>query len=254
MSGGGGFIGDIVGGVGDIIGGVGDVVGDVVGGVADVAKNLDIEDAAKTYILSGGPFNPAAPYAAAVASTNVDEKLGFNPASFYNPTTGGFGFDTGSSFMPGDNPFNKVLDQQAGAFGDLAKIGIDKLASFAQKSPEQATQYAQTGTRVLESMSAILADVAAGKYSKSPASEYNTKSVMAAYLGSPDSSNTSGLLSDYNNAKTKVNSIISNRSNVGKLAINESPFYNFLTSNKIGQSQGTQRDIFKPYLQQRGLI
>ena len=254
MSGGGGFIGDIVGGVGDIIGGVGDVVGDVVGGVADVAKNLDIEDAAKTYILSGGPFNPAAPYAAAVASTNVDEKLGFNPASFYNPTTGGFGFDTGSSFMPGDNPFNKVLNQQAGAFGDLAKIGIDKLASFAQKSPEQAPQYAQTGTRVLESMSAILADVAAGKYSKSPVSEYNTKSVMAAYLGSPDSSNTSGLLSDYNNAKTKVNSIISNRSNVGKLAINESPFYNFLTSNKIGQSQGTQRDIFKPYLQQRGLI
>jgi hypothetical protein len=254
MSGGGGFIGDIVGGVGDIIGGVGDVVGDVVGGVADVAKNLDIEDAAKTYILSGGPFNPAAPYAAAFAATDYDEKLGFNPASFYNPTTGGFGFDTGSSFMPGDNPFNKVLDQQAGAFGDLAKIGIDKLASFAQKSPEEAPQYAQTGTRVLESMSAILADVAAGKYSKSPASEYNTKSVMAAYLGSPDSSNTSGLLSDYNNAKTKVNSIISNRSNVGKLAINESPFYNFLTSNKIGQSQGTQRDIFKPYLQQRGLI
>jgi len=254
MSGGGGFIGDIVGGVGDIIGGVGDVVGDVVGGVADVAKNLDIEDAAKTYILSGGPFNPAAPYAAAVASTNVDEKLGFNPASFYNPTTGGFGFDTGSSFVAGDNPFDQVLNQSVGAFSDLAKVGVDKLASFAQKSPEQATQYAETGTRVLESMSAILADVAAGKYSKSPVSEYNTKSVMAAYLGSPDSSNTSGLLSDYNNAKIKVNSIISNRSNVGKLAINESPFYNFLTTNKIGQSQSTQRDIFKPYLQQRGLI
>jgi hypothetical protein len=151
--------------------------------------------------------------------------------------------------------FNQVLIiTDVVAFSDLAKTGIDKLASFAQKSPEQAPQYAQTGTRVLESMSAILADVAAGKYSKSPASEYNTKSVMAAYLGSPDSSNTSGLLSDYNNAKTKVNSIISNRSNVGKLAINESPFYNFLTSNKIGQSQGTQRDIFKPYLQQRGLI
>ena len=264
MSGGGGFIGDIVGGVGDIVGGVvggagkvvekavdysGKLVDKTVGTVADLAKNIDIEDATKTFILTGGN-----PYAAAFAATDYDEKLGFNPASFYNPTTGGFGFDTGSSFMPGDNPFNKVLDQQAGAFGDLAKIGIDKLSTFAQKSPEQATQYAQTGTRVLESMSAILADVAAGKYSKSPASEYNTKSVMAAYLGSPDSSNTSGLLSDYNNAKTKVNSIISNRSNVGKLAINESPFYNFLTSNKIGQSQSTQRDIFKPYLQQRGLI
>ena len=254
MSGGGGFIGDIVGGVGDIIGGVGDVVGDVVGGVADVAKNLDIEDAAKTYILSGGPFNPAAPYAAAVSATGVDDKLGFNPGSFYNPTTGGFGFDTGNSFVAGDNPFDQVLNQSVGAFGDLAKTGIDKLSTFAQRSPEQATQYAQTGTKVLESMNSILADVAAGKYSKSPASEYNTKSVMAAYLGSPDSSNTSGLLSDYNKAKTKVNSIISNRSNVGKLAINESPFYNFLTTNKIGQSQGTQRDIFKPYLQQRGLI
>ena len=271
MSGGGGFIGDIVGGVGDIIGGVGDVVGDVVSGVADVAKNLDIEDAAKTYILSGGPFNPAAPYAAAVSATGVDDKLGFNPGSFYNPTTGGFGFDTGS-FMPGGTSSGGSVglpDLISGGgiggginrswsdvinFNQVAKTGIDKLASFAQKSPEQAPQYAQTGSRVLESMSAILADVAAGKYSKSPVSEYSTKSVMAAYLGSPDSSNTSGLLSDYNKAKTKVNSIISNRSNVGKLAINESPFYNFLTSNKIGQSQGTQRDIFKPYLQQRGLI
>jgi hypothetical protein len=55
-----------------------------------LAKNLDIEDAAKTYILTGGN-----PYAAAFAATDYDEKLGFNPASFYNPTTGGFGFDTG---------------------------------------------------------------------------------------------------------------------------------------------------------------
>jgi hypothetical protein len=260
MSGGGGFIGDIVGGVGDIIGGAGKVVekavdysgklvDKTVGTVADLAKNIDIEDAAKTFILTGGN-----PYAAAFAATDYDEKLGFNPASFYNPTTGGFGFDTGNSFVAGDNPFDQVLNQSVEAFGDLAKTGIDKLSTFAQKSPEQATQYAETGTKVLESMNSILADVAAGKYSKSPVSEYNTRSVLAAYLGSPDSSNTSGLLSDYNNAKTKVNSIISNRSNVGKLAINESPFYNFLTTNKIGQSQGTQRDIFKPYLQQRGLI
>jgi hypothetical protein len=264
MSGGGGFIGDIVGGVGDIVGGVvggagkvvekavdysGKLVDKTVGTVADLAKNIDIEDAAKTFILTGGN-----PYAAAFAATDYDEKLGFNPASFYNPTTGGFGFDTGNSFVAGDNPFDQVLNQSVGAFGDLAKTGIDKLSTFAQRSPEQATQYAQTGTKVLESMNAILTDVAAGKYSKSPVSEYNTRSVLAAYLGSPDSSNTSGLLSDYNNAKTKVNSIISNRSNVGKLAINESPFYNFLTTNKIGQSQSTQRDIFKPYLQQRGLI
>jgi hypothetical protein len=264
MSGGGGFIGDIVGGAGDIVGGVvggagkivekavdysGKLVDKTVGTVSDLAKNIDIKDAAMTFIMTGGN-----PYAAAFAATDFDEKLGFNPAAFYNPTTGGFGFETGNSFVAGDNPFDQVLNQSVGAFSDLAKTGIDKLSSFAQKSPGQATQYAQTSNRILDSMSNILADVASGKYSKSPVSEYNTRSVMAAYLDSPDSSNTAGLLSDYNNAKTKVNSIISNRSNVGKLAINESPFYNFLTSNKIGQSQSTQRDIFKPYLQQRGLI
>ena len=59
MSGGGGFIGDIVGGVGDIVGGAGKVVekaldysgklvDKTVGTVADLAKNIDIEDAAKT--------------------------------------------------------------------------------------------------------------------------------------------------------------------------------------------------------------
>jgi hypothetical protein len=120
MSGGGGFIGDIVGGVGDIDWWTGREKSSVSletvdsRNVADVAKNLDIEDAAKTYILTGG-FNLQS-YAAAFAATDYDEKLGFNPASFYNPTTGGFGFDTGSSFMPGDNPFNKVLDQQCWSF------------------------------------------------------------------------------------------------------------------------------------------
>jgi hypothetical protein len=198
MSGGGGFIGDIVGGV---VGGVGKVVekavdysgklvDKTVGTVADLAKNIDIEDAAKTFILTGGN-----PYAAAFAATDYDEKLGFNPASFYNPTTGGFGFDTGSSFMPEstssvgsiglpdlisgggigggiNRSWSDVID-----FNQVAKTGIDKLSTFAQRSPEQATQYAQTGTKVLESMNAILADVAAGKYSKSPVSEYNTRSV-----------------------------------------------------------------------------
>tara|TARA_R110000823_G_scaffold124187_1_gene250568 strand:+ start:643 stop:1392 length:750 start_codon:yes stop_codon:yes gene_type:complete len=243
------FVGDVVGGVGDVVGSVGGAVGDVVGSVGDAVGNLDIEDAAKTYIMSGGN-----PYAAAFAATDYDEKLGFNPASFYNPTTGGFGFDTGNSFVAGDNPFDKVLNQSVSGFTDLAKIGIDKLASYAQSSPDQAPQYAETGNKVVQTMGTILQEIAAGKYSKSPASEFNTRSVMAAYYDSPDSSNTAGLLADYNKAKTKVNSIITKPSNMGKLAINDSPFYNFLQKNKVGFSQNTQPDIFKPYLEKQGLI
>jgi hypothetical protein len=243
------FVGDVVGGVGDVVGSVGGAVGDVVGSVGDAVGNLDIKDAAKAYIMSGGN-----PYAAAVASTGIDEKLGFNPASFYNPTTGGFGFDTGNSFVAGDNPFDQVLNQSIGGFTDLAKMGIDKLASYAQSSPDQAPQYAETGNKVVQSMGTILQEIADGKYSKSPASEFNTRSVMAAYYDSPDSSNTAGLLADYNKAKTKVNSIITKPSNMGKLAINDSPFYNFLQKNKVAFSQNTQPDIFKPYLEKQGLI
>jgi hypothetical protein len=243
------FVGDVVGGVGDVVGSVGGAVGDVVGSVGDAVGNLDIKDAAKAYIMSGGN-----PYAAAFAATDYDEKLGFNPASFYNPTTGGFGFDTGNSFVAGDNPFDQVLNQSVGGFTDLAKMGIDKLASYAQSSPDQAPQYAETGNKVVQSMGTILQEIADGKYSKSPASEFNTRSVMAAYYDSPDSSNTAGLLADYNKAKTKVNSIITKPSNMGKLAINDSPFYNFLQKNKVAFSQNTQPDIFKPYLEKQGLI
>jgi hypothetical protein len=48
------FVGDVVGGVGDVVGSVGGAVGDVVGSVGDAVGNLDIKDAAKAYIMSGG--------------------------------------------------------------------------------------------------------------------------------------------------------------------------------------------------------
>jgi hypothetical protein len=59
------FVGDVVGGVGDVVGSVGGAVGDVVGSVGDAVGNLDIKDAAKAYIMSGGN-----PYAAAFAATD----------------------------------------------------------------------------------------------------------------------------------------------------------------------------------------
>tara|TARA_E500000318_G_scaffold68914_1_gene63809 strand:- start:5827 stop:7044 length:1218 start_codon:yes stop_codon:yes gene_type:complete len=65
--------GDIVDFGGDVIGSVGDVAG-------DLASNADIDTA---FYLATGNY-PAA------AGSLVDDELGFNPATFYDPSTGGF--------------------------------------------------------------------------------------------------------------------------------------------------------------------
>ena len=107
-------MGGVVDSVGDVLGGAADFVGDVVGGVGDfvgdVASNIDIEDAVKAYVMSGGN-----PYAAAFAATDFDEELGFNPASFYDPVSGGF------SFAPGNVPGG------GGYQGGFIKTGIEGL-------------------------------------------------------------------------------------------------------------------------------
>jgi hypothetical protein len=117
-------MGGVVDTVGDVFGGAADFVGDVVGGVGDfvgdVASNIDIEDAVKAYVMSGGN-----PYAAAFAATDFDEELGFNPASFYDPVSGGF------SFAPGNVPGG------GGYGGGFIKTGIDSL--------DQALSVAKSG-------------------------------------------------------------------------------------------------------------
>ena len=117
-------MGGVVDSVGDALGGAVDFVGDVVGGVGDfvgdVASNIDIEDAVKAYVMSGGN-----PYAAAFAATDFDEELGFNPASFYDPVSGGF------SFAPGNVPGG------SGYGGGFIKTGIDSL--------DQALSVAKSG-------------------------------------------------------------------------------------------------------------
>ena len=117
-------MGGVVDTVGDVFGGAADFVGDVVGGVGDfvgdVASNIDIEDAVKAYVMSGGN-----PYAAAFAATDFDEELGFNPASFYDPVSGGF------SFAPGNVPGG------GGYQGGFIKTGIDSL--------DQALSVAKSG-------------------------------------------------------------------------------------------------------------
>jgi hypothetical protein len=116
-------MGGVVSSIGNALGGAADFVGNVVGGVGDfvgdVASNIDIGDAIKAYVMSGGN-----PYAAAFAATDFDEELGFNPLSFYDPASGGF------SFSPGNVP-------GGGYQGGFIKTGIDSL--------DQALSLAKSG-------------------------------------------------------------------------------------------------------------
>lgn len=246
-------IGDVVGSVFDAGSSVvekafdygGELVEKTVGTVSDLASNIDIKDAAITYIMTGNP------YAAAFAATDYDEELGFNPATFYNPSTGGFGFqdvNVGGGEMP------SIFNEQA--WNTIASNAINSLADYAQSRPQESQQYGQIGNTVLQSMSGILADVAAGKFSKSPASEYNTRSVLKSYYEGADNTLSAGLLNDYATAKRKVAEMVETPSSAfGEVALQGNPFYNFMQQRNIGQQQQIgQSNLFEPYLQQQGIV
>jgi len=116
--------GDILGGigdtVGDVAGGIGDVLGDVAGGIGDLVGNLDLADAAKAFIMSGGN-----PYAAAFAATDLDESLGFNPGSFMSGDFSSFGGDLGGV---GGGGFDLSVPD-FGGLGDLGNFDISEVGS-----------------------------------------------------------------------------------------------------------------------------
>ena len=105
-------------------------------------------------------------------------------------------------------------------------------------------------------MSGILADVAAGKFSKSPASEYNTVSVLKSYADGAKSNLSAGLLNDYATAKRKVAEMVETPSSAfGEVALQGNPFYNFMQQRNIGQQKQTaQSNLFEPYLQEQGIV
>ena len=117
--------GDILGGigdtVGDVAGGIGDVLGDVAGGIGDLVGNLDLADAAKAFIMSGGN-----PYAAAFAATDLDESLGFNPGSFMSGDFSGFG--GGDLGGIGGGGFDLSVPD-FGGLGDLGNFDISEVGS-----------------------------------------------------------------------------------------------------------------------------
>jgi hypothetical protein len=115
----GDFFGDVIDTgadfLGDIGSTIGDVAGDVVGGIGDLVGNLDLADAAKAFIMSGGN-----PYAAAIAATNIDESLGFNPGSFMSGDFSDFGggMDVGGGGFDFSAPDFSSMD-----FGDYNQLG-----------------------------------------------------------------------------------------------------------------------------------
>jgi hypothetical protein len=124
MGGGFDFIGDVIDTGADFLGSAGDVIGDVVGGIGDFAgdilENIDLADAAKAFIMSGGN-----PYAAAIAATGVDESLGFNPGSFMSGDFGSFGGDLGGV---GGGGFDLSVPD-FGGLGDLGNFNISEVGS-----------------------------------------------------------------------------------------------------------------------------
>ena len=155
------FVGDIIDTGGDILGGVGDVIGDVAGGIGDFAgdilENIDIGDALQAFVLSGGN-----PYAAAIAATDIDESLGFNPGSFMSgdfssfgaENIGGGGFDFGAPDLGGFDTsglgdFTDYL-QSAGDFANLPNLGenlgdIVNYADLVNQGGGDFMDYLQTG-------------------------------------------------------------------------------------------------------------
>jgi hypothetical protein len=117
----GDFFGDVIDTGADFLGSAGDVIGDVVGGIGDLVGDLDLGDAAKAFIMSGGN-----PYAAAIAATGIDESLGFNPGSFMSGDFSSFG---GGDFGGiGGGGFDLSVPD-FGGLGDLGNFNISDVGS-----------------------------------------------------------------------------------------------------------------------------
>lgn len=209
-------VSDVVGGAGDILGEAADVVGDVVDAAGKVVSDIDIEDAVTTYVMTGGN-----PYAAAFAATSADEKLGFNPAVFYDPTGGGFGFADPNVYgggMPGvpSYPGQSIIEPFATqAITALARSALE------QDQPTQQ-QFANIANLSLEGLEKLQGMIASGEYEKTPS--------LTFYDAERP---TSDIISRYQTAKANLNNIINPPGLLGK-------------SGEFG--------IYEDYFKQRGLI
>ena len=209
--------GEIVKGGVDVLGNVVETGGDFVSDVGKVVSDLDIEDAVTTYIMTGGTN----PYAVAFAATSGDEKLGFNPAVFYDPSGGGFGFADPNVYgggMPGvpSYPGQSIIEPFATqAITSLARSALE------QDQPTQQ-QFANIANLSLEGLEKLQGMIASGEYEKTPS--------LTFYDAERP---TSDIIGRYQTAKANLNNIINPPGLLGK-------------SGEFG--------IYEDYFKQRGLI
>jgi len=120
--------GDILGGIGDtvgnVVGGIGDAVGNVAGGIGDLLGSLDLGDAAKAFIMSGGN-----PYAAAIAATNIDDQLGFNPGSLMSGDFSSLGGDIGGGGFNLE-PFSGTLNNFLPTGPSLSDLNLGDIVDY----------------------------------------------------------------------------------------------------------------------------
>lgn len=210
--------GNIVQGGVDILGNVVETGGDFIDEAGKVVSDLDIEDAVTTYVMTGGN-----PYAAAFAATSGDEKLGFNPAAFYDPSAGTFGFADPKVYgggMPGVDvyPGQSIIEPFATqALTSLARSALE------QDEPTQQ-QFANVANLTLEGLENLQGMIASGEYEKTPS---------LAFFPQDDTMQTSNIMSRYDMAKANLSNVIRPPGLVGM-------------DGRLG--------IYENYFQERGLI
>ena len=283
MSGIGSAIGDVVGSVFDTAGNLVEKAVDVIEEtgdfVGDVVSEIDFEDALQAYIQTGGNQ-----WAALWAATPGDEKIGYDygkkesSGSYYEPH---YTFEEGSdqpfqvNFAPGNEmPDLNIPGTTIGSPTDPTIYDrFGKMATDVVQKLQRQNQSPAIAQNVIGSMGGILGDIASGKFSKSPASEYNTVSVLKSYADGAKSNLSAGLLNDYATAKRKVAEMVETPSSpFGEVALQGNPFYNFMQQRDIGkrnleannifsnflqtmpQSQQVQSGLFEPYLQEQGIV
>ena len=210
--------GEIVKGGVDVLGNVVEAGGDFVSDVGKVVSDLDIEDAVTTYVMTGGN-----PYAAAFAATSGDEKLGFNPAVFYDPTGGGFGFADPNIY--GGNVPNVPAYPGQSIIEPFATQAVTALARSAleQDQPTQQ-QFANIANLSLEGLEKLQGMIASGEYEKAPS---------LSFFQEGEAAPTGNIMSRYDTAKANLSNVIRPPGLIGM-------------EGRLG--------IYEDYFQKRGLI
>ena len=233
---------DVVGSVVDLGKEAGDFVGDVI-------SEVDFEDALATYMQTGDP------YAAAWAATPGDEKFGYDYG-----VKGGSDADTGGGYYDttyseptftyeeaAEQPFTIGFETPTLApgewelqteksnipkglidvFGNIATEYLAGQRETAAQDPASSALAQASSQAVTQSLSNILADVAAGKYAKTPSLSFFEQAAIDS------TEQPMGIFSRYDTAKANLSNVIRPPGLIGM-------------EGRLG--------IYEDYFQKRGLI